>query len=89
MGQIYETVISPAALNVTLAGPPVLVERITPAQIRLVADVGGLEPKSGPYEVDVQFQAIDVPVEEMARLSLKSISRRKIAARVSSRRILR
>lgn len=89
VGQLYEAVVSPAALNVTLAGPPALVERIVPAQIRLVADATGLEPRDKAYEVGVQFDLVDVPIEEMTRIGLKSISRRRITIRVADRRIVR
>lgn len=89
VGQLFETAISPAALNVTLSGPPTLVERIVPEQIRLVADVTGLGPRREAHQVSVHFDLVDVPIEEMTRISLKSVSRRKISALVSDRRIVR
>ncbi len=89
VGQVYETMVSPTALNVTLSGPPVLVERIAPAQIRLVADVTGMDPRNSAYEASVHLDLVDVPIEEKTRISLKSISRRKISALVSDRRIVR
>ena len=60
--------IEPETLTIVLTGPPALVDRIVPDQIRLVADVTGLEPRTTAYEVEVAVDFVDVPIEELSRI---------------------
>jgi len=71
--------VDPAGLAVVLTGPPALVDRIVPDQIRLVVDLTGLEPRKKAYEVEVRADFVDVPIEESSRIGVKSIRPRKVS----------
>jgi len=85
-GTTLEHVVSPVLLSVTLSGPPVLVERLQPAQVRLVADLTGLQASPTAHSVPVHFDIVDVPIEDMGRIAVKSINRRRVAVLLSERR---
>ena len=87
VGQVYLTRMSPATLTLTLSGPPALVDGIVPDQIRLVADVAGLEPQAADRQVPVVVDFIDVPIEDRARVSVTSLSRNTVTVRVSDERL--
>ena len=87
IGQVYETTVAPTRATVTLSGPPALLERLRPQQLRLVVDVNGLTPFDQPRQRPVDLDLIDVPVEEMSRISMKSIDRRDVAVWISERRL--
>ena len=72
--------IEPETLTIVLTGPPALVDRIVPDQLRLVADVTGLEPRTTAHEVEVRVDFVDVPIEELSRIGVKSIWPRKVRA---------
>jgi YbbR domain-containing protein len=80
----YETKFRPSVAGVTLAGPPALLERITPAQIRVTGDVGELSPASGSRRVPLQV-AVDLPPEQASRVSVKVIRPHQATVRLSER----
>jgi YbbR domain-containing protein len=73
----------PDRLDVTLSGPPSLIDRILPDQIRLVADASGLEPSRQAREVEVRVELVDVSARDQGRVSVKSPSGRKVSVRLS------
>jgi hypothetical protein len=75
--------VSPARLDVTLTGPPRLLDRILPEQVRLVADASGLEPSPQGQRVEVRAELVGVPARDRNRITVKEISRRKVSVRVS------
>ena len=87
IGQVYETSVSPTHTAVTLSGPPALLERLRSRQLRLVVDVSKLTPFDQPRQVPVQLDLVDVPVEEMSRISMKTVGRREVSVLVSERRL--
>jgi YbbR domain-containing protein len=87
IGQVYETTVAPTGANVTLSGPPALLGRLRPQQLRLAVDVSGLTPFDQPRQRPVELDLIDVPVEEMSRISMKSVDRREVAVWISERRL--
>ena len=87
IGQTYQTSVTPEKTAVTLSGPPALLERLRPRQLRLVVDVSGLTPFDQPRLVPVQLDLVDVPVEEMSRIALKTAGRRQASVLVSERRL--
>ena len=60
-----------------------IIDRILPAQIRLVADASGLEASRQAREVEVRVELVDVPARDQGRVSVKSPSGRKVSVRVS------
>jgi YbbR domain-containing protein len=74
---------TPDRLDVTLSGPPSLVDRILPDQIRLLADVGGLEPSRQAREVQLRVELVDVPARDLGRVTVKSPTSRKVTVRLS------
>ncbi len=87
IGQVYETSVSPTHTAVTLSGPPALLERLRSRQLRLVVDVSKLTPFDQPRQVPVQLDLVDVPLEEMSRISMKTVGRREVSVLVSERRL--
>lgn len=88
-GQVHEANASPSSLRVSLSGPPALLRGIRPAQLRAVADVSGLLPRPEPYYLPVRIDFLEMPPSDLARITVKSTSRPKIAVAVSDRRISR
>jgi len=87
IGQSYETSVSPVQTSVTLTGPPALLERLRSKQLRLVVDVSTLTPFDRPRQVPVHLDLVDVPVEEMSRISMKTVGRRDVSVLVSEQRL--
>jgi hypothetical protein len=73
----------PDRLDITLSGPPALVDTILPGQIRLVADVDGLDPSRRDHDVEVRVEFIDVTPRDQKRISVEALSRRQVRVRVS------
>lgn len=84
-GSSFSTSAQPARLDLVFAGPPQIVDRLTPERVRLVADAGGLQPSAEPQNVDVRVDFVDISAEEQARISVKSISRRTVDVLVTLR----
>lgn len=87
VGQIYECRLSPENLDVTISGPPAIVDGLSPHWVRLQADVSALQPSSGRQEVEVSADFQEVPPKSLARITVKSMSRRTVTVRVSDKRI--
>jgi len=87
IGQSYQTSVTPSNTAVTLSGPPALLERLRSRQLRLVVDVSKLTPFDQPRQIPVQLDLVDVPVEEMSRISMKTVGRREVSVLVSERRL--
>jgi YbbR domain-containing protein len=86
-GERYRSTPTPEALNVTLSGPPAIVDGMRPESIRLLADVSALEPSGQRQLVEVHVEFLDIPPRDLTRITAKSISRREIAVLVSNRRV--
>ena len=80
----YDCRFRPAVAGVTLAGPPALLERISPAQIRVIGDVTDLTPSAGSRRVPIQV-AVDVPPEQSSRITVKVIRPHQTTVRLSER----
>jgi YbbR domain-containing protein len=80
----FEAQIRPSVASVTLAAPPALLERLTPAQIRVTADLADLSPASGPRRVPLQV-TLDVPPDQGARFIVKLIQPHQVTVRLSAR----
>jgi YbbR domain-containing protein len=85
-GRKYAASAAPSSLRVTIAGPPALVARIHAAQIRAVADLSGLEPSALPQAVPVRIDFRDLSLPDLARITVRSLSRSKIEVLLSDRR---
>ncbi len=86
-GKVYEGYAVPGALSVTLAGPPGLLRGLRSDRLRAVVDVEGLAPRSEPYHLPVRVEFLSMPAAELGRVTVKSLSRPKVAVHLSSRRI--
>jgi hypothetical protein len=71
----------PAVLRVTVAGPPALLESLTSQQIRAVADAGAADPASASRRVPVQASVVDLPLEQLWRVRVKSIDPPEVSIR--------
>jgi YbbR domain-containing protein len=88
-GQVFEARATPAAIAVTLSGPPFLLTRLRPDQLRAVADIHALEPRTEAYEVPLRVELLGVDARDLARVTVKALSRPRVAVVVSRRRIAR
>jgi hypothetical protein len=75
--------ISPAELTVVVRGPRALLERLTRAQIRAVADLGGQPLSAAPRSVPVKAGVVDLPEDQMWRIVVKSVTPQMVAVRRS------
>lgn len=82
------TSVEPATLNVTLSGPPRLVDRLTAAQLRLLADASAVTADSGTHEVPVRVEFAGLDPDEQTRVNVEAISRRQVEITLSGRRSL-
>ncbi len=76
--------VSPSALNVTISGPPALVDRIRPEQLRIIADAEGLELSARGEQVEVRVEFVEVPARDLPRISVKGLSRRQVSVRAGA-----
>lgn len=86
-GRSFEASVKPAQVAVTLSGPPEVLDRVRSAQLRALADVSALQPDDAAHEVPVRVDFVDVDLEDLARVSVRSISREKVSVTMSARRI--
>lgn len=87
-GESYDkNSLSPAVVSVILSGPPRLVDRLLPEQLRVTADVTGLEPRAEAYDLALEVHFVEVPIEEISRLTAKSIEPREIKVVVAGSRL--
>ena len=80
--------VKPDVLHVILAGPPRLVDRLAPDQVRLYADVTRPPVDGGHVEVPVRVELLGLGPDERSRVQVKSISRRQVQVTLSGRRSL-
>lgn len=85
-GQVFEAETGPTLVTVTLSGPPSLLARIEPGQLRAVADVSELKPRRNRYEVTTRLEFVGLTSNDILRLSEVSPPR-KVGVRISDRRI--
>jgi len=71
------------AVTVTLSGPPSAVDRVRPEQIRVLAGVGEAEAGAGPLDVDLRVEFTGIPARELARITVKSLSHRRVTVRLA------
>jgi YbbR domain-containing protein len=72
--------ILPAEVTVVVSGAPSVLERLSPAQIRAVADLRGMALGSQPRHVPVEAGVIDLPEDQLWRVKVKSITPSTVAA---------
>ncbi len=87
--QEFAATATPSRLRVVISGPPSLVHAIRAEQIRPVAELSGLGPRPEPYSVPIRIEFVGIAASDLARLAATSVSPARIAARISSRRIVR
>jgi len=77
------TTIDPPTTRVTLKGPEDLLDLLTSAQIRAVADVSGLEPGGPAQTLEVTTSVFDLPEEQLWRLEVESVRPRTVSTRLA------
>lgn len=85
-GQTFAATAQPSTVRVVLSGPSGLLARIEPAQVRAVAELGGLAPGSEPHVVPVRVELLGIPASDLARIAVRSVSQARVTVRLSSRR---
>ncbi len=88
-GQVFEARATPASIAVTLSGPPSLLTRLRQDQLRAVADLHARAPRADAYEIPLRVELLGIEAHDLARITVKSLSRPRIAVVVSPRRIAR
>ncbi len=87
--QEYVATAQPSRVRAVISGPPALVRAIRSEQIRPVAELAGLAPRLEPYSVPIRIEFVGVAASDLTRLAVTSVSSPRVAARISSRRIVR
>lgn len=72
----------PSAVRVVLAGPPALLDALRPAQLRAVADLGGVARDGKAQQVPVRLDFPGVALEDLARISVKSVAPKTVLVRL-------
>jgi len=85
-GQLAGASAAPASVRVTLSGPPAVLSAIGPGQVRAVVDVSSLEPRAEPYRLSLRAEILRVSPDDLARVTVKSISRSSVEVTVPDRR---
>jgi YbbR domain-containing protein len=88
-GQAFEASTIPSMVSVTLSGPPAVLSKIRPTQVRAVADLTGLAPKPDPFHLPLRAELVGVPPDELARITIKTLSRETVEVLLSERKISR
>jgi len=83
----YETEVTPSAARAIVLGPAALLARLTPANLRVVAEAGPLEPRQRAYKVDLKLQILDVAARDRMRISVDKIEPADVRIRVSNREL--
>jgi YbbR domain-containing protein len=86
-GKIFEAVVSPTSVRITLSGPPTLLQAIRPTQLRAVADLEGLAPGREAHQVPLRLDFVGVPLEDLARITVRQLSPSKVRVRLQDKRI--
>jgi YbbR domain-containing protein len=81
-GALRQVRVVPSALDVTLSGPPGILNRLGPAQVRAVADATGLPPGRRDHAVDVRVVFENISAGDRTRIVVKSIERRRVLVTV-------
>jgi hypothetical protein len=61
---------------------------LTPDQIHLIADVSRLSPDTTKADVPIGVEIGGVPIDDLPRMTVKSMSRRQVEVVLSGRRSL-
>jgi hypothetical protein len=85
-GQVPGASPVPGAVRVTLSGPPAVLAAIRPGQVRAVADVSSLAPRAEPHRVSLRAEILRVAPDDLARISVRSISSSSVDVVVPERR---
>lgn len=86
-GKVWEAVVSPASVRITLAGPPTLLQTIRPTQLRAVADLEGLAPDREAHAVPLRLDFVGVPLEDLARITVRRLTPSTVRVRLQDKRI--
>ncbi|HEX6853214.1 MAG TPA: CdaR family protein [Candidatus Polarisedimenticolaceae bacterium] len=86
-GKVWEAVVSPATVRITLAGPAPLLQAIRPTQLRAVADLEGLSPRTEAHQVPLRLDFVGVPLEDLARITVRQMAPSRVRVRLQDKRI--
>lgn len=75
--------VTPDHLDVTLSGPPAILDQVLPEQVRIVADASGLLPTRRSQSVEVAAELTGVSPQDLNLITVKSLSRDQVSVRVS------
>jgi hypothetical protein len=88
VGAAAGTTVKPELVNLIVSGPPRLVDLLTPDQVHLIADVSRLAPDTTKADVPLRVEFAGIAIDEISRVSVKSMSRRQVEVSLSGRRSL-
>jgi YbbR domain-containing protein len=83
-GPYPEAATNPAALDVTLSGPPDLVERLAPDQVRLTAEVEPTAAAGQTVQAQIRVELTGLSAAERLCITVKSLSRETVRVRLSN-----
>lgn len=86
-GQTWESRITPAAVQVTLAAPDAVLQKIHTGNLRAVVDLSGLAPRAEPYQLKLRLDYVGLAARDLSRITEKAVSTREVRVLVTDRRI--
>jgi len=85
LGALFDNELSAATLDVTLLGPPALLDAVQSEGLRAVVDVTGLEPREQPYILPVRLRFRDAPIDAYTSISVRAVSLEEIEVTIGER----
>ena len=85
-GQVPGASPVPSVVRVTLSGPPAVLAAVGPGQVRAIADVSSLTPRAEPHRVPLRAEILRATPDDLARITVRSISSSSVDVVVPERR---
>jgi YbbR domain-containing protein len=86
-GQVYEARVTPSVIQVTLAAPAAILEKLHAGNLRAVVDLAELAPRDEPYQLKIRLDYVGIAARELSRITEKAVSTREVRVLLTDRRI--
>ena len=86
-GQVYEARVTPTVIQVTLAAPEAVLEKLHPGNLRAVVDLTELAPRPEPYQLKIRLDYVGIAARDLSRITERTVSTREVRVLLTDRRI--
>ena len=86
-GQVYEARVTPSNIDVTLAAPAGVLDKVDPGNLRAVVDLADLAPRAEPYQLKIRLDYIGIAARDLSRITEKAGSTQEVRVQITDRRI--